>query len=59
MIYCGVLLGPRLRLNNRGYCCGHQPEALRGALLVFGDFNTGLAAPEAWVQDKDIVTTMA
>ena len=30
MVFCGVILGPRQRLGNRGRCRGHHPESPGG-----------------------------
>ena len=58
MVYCGVILAPRKRLDNRGCCRGHQPEARGAALLVVGYFNTNLAAPEGREWDEGIAAAM-
>ena len=59
VVYSGVLLGPRQRLNNRGRRCGHQAEALGDSLLVVGNFNTDLSVSEGKEQDEGIAASMA
>ena len=50
VVYHGVLLGPRQCLDNRGHRRDHQTAAPGGgALLVVGNFNTYLNAPEGQV----------
>ena len=59
MVYFGVLLGPRRKLDNRGCCSGHQPASLGVTLLVVVNFNTNLAALEGRARDKEIASAMS
>ena len=58
MVYCGVLLGPddALTVEDVVMAIGKGPWG--GAVLMFGDINTNLAAPEGQERDEVIVAAL-
>ena len=59
MVCCGVLSGPGQCLYRKVHRCGHRQRPCRAELLVDGDFNGNLAAPEGNVRDKEIDVALA